>query len=99
MARVRDSLVPIFRLKRLFGLPDGHDDLSQGLLIVVDANNTRTCLMVDEIVGQQQVVIKSLGSGSPTIRGISGGAILGDGRVALILDAGALIQQAAATTA
>lgn len=99
MARVRDSLLPIFRLKKVFGLREGHDELAQGLLIVVDANNTRTCLMVDEIVGQQQVVIKSLGSGSPTVRGISGGAILGDGRVALILDAGALLQQAAGTAA
>jgi two-component system chemotaxis sensor kinase CheA len=49
---------------------------------------------VDEIVGQQQVVIKNLGHGLAPIRGVSGGAILGDGRVALILDVGGLIQEA-----
>jgi two-component system chemotaxis sensor kinase CheA len=97
MTRVRDSLLPIFRLKRVFGLPEGQDDLTKGLLIVVDANNTRSALMVDEILGQQQVVIKSLGRGSGAVRGVSGGAILGDGRVALILDVGALLQQATST--
>ena len=49
---------------------------------------------MDEIIGQQQVVIKSLGEGVKSIRGVSGGAILGDGRVALILDVGGLIKEA-----
>jgi two-component system chemotaxis sensor kinase CheA len=99
MTRVRNALLPIFRLKRVFGLAEGEDDLTSGLLLVVDANNTRSALMVDEILGQQQVVIKSLGRGSGTIRGVSGGAILGDGRVALILDVGALLERATSTAA
>ena len=94
MARVRDSLLPIFRLKELFEIHEGVDELTDGLLIVVDANNIRCCLLVDEILGQQQVVIKSLGEGSGATRGVAGGAILGDGRVALILDVGGLLQHA-----
>ncbi len=55
-------------------------------------------MFVDEILGQQQVVIKNLGDSQPPIRGVSGGAILGDGRVALIVDVGGLLETAAGST-
>ena len=58
------------------------------------SSGMRCCVMVDEILGQQQVVIKSLGARGASIRGVSGGAILGDGRVALILDAVGLVAEA-----
>jgi two-component system chemotaxis sensor kinase CheA len=60
----------------------------------VQDNDRRCCLMVDELLGQQQVVIKSLGEGIGAVPGISGGAILGDGNVSLILDIHALIELA-----
>ena len=61
---------------------------------MLESNNSRCCLLVDEIIGQQQVVIKSLGQGVNSIRGVSGGAILGDGRIALIIDVRGLVREA-----
>ncbi len=94
MARIRGDLLPIHRLKRIFALDEGHDDLRDGLLLVLESTEGRFCLAVDHIMGQQQVVIKSLGSGVKPIRGVAGGAILGDGRVALILDITGIVEQA-----
>ncbi|MFK7960166.1 MAG: chemotaxis protein CheA [Phycisphaerales bacterium] len=86
MARVRGKLLPIHRLASIFDLTATTTDLTEGLLLVIESTDGRFCLSVDEIIGQQQVVIKSLGEGLPAIQGVAGGAILGDGRVALILD-------------
>ncbi len=91
---VRGSLLPIYRLSRIFNLNEGIDDPTESLLIVLESNDSRCCLLVDEIIGQQQVVIKTLGQGIGNARGVSGGAILGDGRVALILDVSGLIREA-----
>lgn len=93
-ALVRGSLLPIYRLGRLFDLEEAGSSFDETLLVVLESNNNRCCLMVDEILGQQQVVIKSLGSGVQQLRGVSGGAILGDGRVALILDVAGLFAEA-----
>lgn len=93
-ALVRGSLLPIYRLGRLFELDGSGSSFDETLLVVLESNNNRCCLMVDEILGQQQVVIKSLGSGVEQLRGVSGGAILGDGRVALILDVAGLFAEA-----
>ena len=75
-------------------LADGRQSLTEGLLLVLENGKRRACGFVDEILGQQQVVIKSLGDSHPPIRGVSGGAILGDGRVALIVDVGGLLESA-----
>jgi two-component system chemotaxis sensor kinase CheA len=80
------KVMPIFRLHRLFNIEEAVKDPTQGLLIIVGDGDQRCALLVDELVGQQQVVAKSLGEGFSKIQGISGGAILGDGRVGLILD-------------
>lgn len=80
------KIMPIFRLSRLFNVKDGIEDPTKGLLIIVGEGEQRCALLVDELVGQQQVVAKSLGDGIGKIQGISGGAILGDGHVGLILD-------------
>ncbi|MFO0829240.1 MAG: chemotaxis protein CheA [Phycisphaerales bacterium] len=95
MASVRGSLVPVRRLHRAFAVSGACEAASDGLLVLVESRGTRACLFVDEIIGQQQVVIKNLGSDSTRHRAVSGGAILGDGRVALILDVGELLQEAA----
>jgi two-component system chemotaxis sensor kinase CheA len=94
MAILRNELLPIFRLHRLFGIEGAANDPASALLIVVEWQGKRCALMVDEIIGQQQTVVKSLGSAIPHTRGVSGGAILGDGRVGLILDASDLIAMA-----
>ena len=71
---------------RLFNVESDASDPCDGLLVVIEAEGKRAALMVDELVGQQQVVIKALGEGLGKVRGVSGGTILGDGRVGLILD-------------
>ena len=82
----KGKLMPIFRLHRLFDIKEAVEDPTRGLLIIIGDGNQRCALLVDELVGQQQVVVKSLGDGIDKVQGISGGAILGDGRVGLILD-------------
>jgi len=94
MVSVRGSMLPVFQFGGLFGVAEPERDLQDALVVVLEANNSRMCLVVDEILGQQQVVIKSLGESIGRIKGVSGAAILGDGRVALILDVGGLFTQA-----
>lgn len=94
MALVRGSLLPIHRLNTIFKVNEGTNDIEEGLLLVLESNDTRCCLLIDEIIGQQQVVIKRLGQGLEPLRGVSGGAILGDGRVALIIDVAGLLNEA-----
>lgn len=98
MVVVRGAVLPVYRLHDLFDVRDGKREIAEGLLIVLDAAGGRCCLFVDEILGQHQVVIKRLGAGAPSLPGIAGGAILGDGRVALILDPGVLVQEATRAT-
>jgi len=86
MALLRGELFPIVRLNRRFGIADGCEDANSGMLIVVDTEDRRYCLLADEVLGRQEVVIKSLGEPFRDIPGVSGGAILGDGRIGLIVD-------------
>nr|MCU0617353.1 chemotaxis protein CheA [Gemmatimonadaceae bacterium] len=83
---LRGELMPIVRLHRLFDVPSANEDPMNGLLMIVGDAERRTALLVDELLGQQQVVAKSLGGALGKVAGVSGGAILGDGRVGLILD-------------
>ena len=82
----RGTVMPVVRLHRLFNVPDAVDNPLDGLLVIVDDGDRRSALLVDELLGQQQVVAKRLGDSLGQLDGFSGGAILGDGRVALILD-------------
>lgn len=86
MIQVRGSLLPVVRLYRKFGVAPATTNLSESLLIVTEARGKPFCLAVDELIGKQEVVIKSLGESLRGTPGIAGGAILGDGRVGLILD-------------
>ena len=88
---VRGKMIPVHSLKEMLSLGEGVDDVKDGILLVVETSNGRVCLLVDEILGQHQIVIKSIGKALPPITGISGGAILGDGTVALIIDADSLV--------
>ena len=86
MALVRNNLLPLVRLYKRFGVRPRSDEPSESLLIVAEITGRSFCLMVDDLIGKQEVVIKSLGESVKDIPGIAGGAILGDGRVGLILD-------------
>lgn len=94
MCTVRGRLLTIIRLHRLFNLTPRTEQITEGLVVIVQDNQRRCCLFVDELLGQQQVVIKSLGAGIGKVAGISGGAILGDGNVSLILDVPGVIDSA-----
>ena len=84
--RLRDEYLPVVRLYDLFGIKPDHTDLLNGLLMIVEADGKRVGLFVDELMSQQQVVIKSLETNFRPVTGLAGATMLGDGRVALILD-------------
>ncbi len=86
MAMVRGTLLPVIRLHQRFHVTPQRQHPWESLLIVAESGTKLFCLMVDELIGKQEVVIKSLGEGMRNIPGVAGGAILGDGRVGLILD-------------
>jgi two-component system chemotaxis sensor kinase CheA len=99
MVRVRDTLMPLVRLADLFGIADAVQDASAGTLVVIEDANRRVALQVDQLLGKQEVVIKSLGAALKKVPGVAGGAILGDGRVGLILDAHGLLELKLGTSA
>jgi two-component system chemotaxis sensor kinase CheA len=90
----RDAYVPVVRLHEVFGVPPRTTQLHEGLIMVVEGEGRRVGLFVDDLLGQQQVVIKSLEANFRRVDGVSGATILGDGAVALILDVPGLIRVA-----
>lgn len=94
MALLRDSLLPMVRLYRKFLVPPRSEDPRECVLVVAEVDGRKFCLMVDELIGKQEVMIKGLGETFKDVPGIAGGAILGDGRVGLILDVERLIEDA-----
>jgi two-component system, chemotaxis family, sensor kinase CheA len=84
--KVREQLIPLVRLHRLFGAGNGETPVTEALALVVEHEGCQQALLVDEILGKQEVVIKSLGPMFQNAAGLAGGTILGDGRVGLILD-------------
>lgn len=95
MVNVRGSLIPLLRLCGLLGTPGNHAaEPWEGLVIIVELDDREYGFMVDDLLGQQQVVIKSLGKRFKGLPGVSGGTILGDGRVGLILDVSGVVGMA-----
>ncbi len=85
--RLRDEYLPIVRMHEIFGIPDARATrIEDGIVVVVEAGGRKCGLFVDDLLGQQQVVIKSLEANYGRVEGLSGATILGDGSVALILD-------------
>lgn len=96
MVMVRGRLLPVVRLAAKLGLQPRSEDPCEGLMIVGESGSRVFCLLVDELVGKQEVVIKSLGPAFREAKGLAGGAILGDGRVGLILDLASIAGEAGA---
>jgi two-component system chemotaxis sensor kinase CheA len=92
----RGDYVPVIRLHEIFGVEPRAHELHQGLIVIVEGDGRRVGLFVDDLLGQQQVVIKSLETNYGRIDGVSGATILGDGSVALILDLPGIIRRAGA---
>ncbi|GHF93374.1 chemotaxis protein CheA [Thalassotalea marina] len=92
--RLREDNVPVIPIFKLFSLSAEHESVENSLLVVVEAEGLKVGLMVDDLLAQQQVVIKSLKDNYHDVDGISGATILGDGSVAMILDVPGIIQMA-----
>jgi two-component system chemotaxis sensor kinase CheA len=86
VVEVRGEFLPLLRLYRLFDIPARVTDPSQGLVVIVENEGNKLGLLVDELLGQQQVVVKNLETNFRKVEGVMGATIMGDGRVALILD-------------
>ena len=105
MLSYQGELIPLFRIDRTFSIKGAVARPEDGLVIIVEEDGKRTGLLADGLLGQQQIVIKTLGDSMRGIPGVSGGAIMPDGNVGLILDVGALVrisqnsQQAQSATA
>jgi two-component system chemotaxis sensor kinase CheA len=94
----RDQYLPVIRLYETFSIPSEVNELDKGLLVVADSGEQRVALFVDDVMGQQQVVIKSLEANYRPVPGLSGATILGDGTVAMIIDIMGLIKFFRTTT-
>jgi two-component system chemotaxis sensor kinase CheA len=90
----RDRLVPMFRLSRLFSVSDAMTDPTQGIAVVVEDGGRQAAILVDELLGQNQTVIKSLGSAMGSIPGVAGASIMSDGQPGLIIDVSGVVRMA-----
>ncbi|MDR7308909.1 chemotaxis protein CheW [Rhodoferax saidenbachensis] len=93
LVKVRDEYMPVIELEKVFQIPRFDFEKSSDIMVVVEADGSRVALLVDELLGQQQVVVKNLESNYRKVPNVSGATILGDGKVALILDTGALVRR------
>lgn len=88
---VRGQLIPLLRLHEHFGMESNFSDTCEGIVVVVESGQDVRCVLVDELIGKQEIVIKSLGDLFKSNRSLAGAAILGDGSVGLILDVNSLV--------
>jgi two-component system chemotaxis sensor kinase CheA len=97
--RFRDEYIPLMRLDNVYGLSSDLKDITDGLLVIVETGQQRMGLLADEILSQQQVVIKSLEANFQQVSGLAGATVLGDGTVAMIIDVPGLIRHCKGITA
>ncbi len=94
VVHVRGEYLQLIALYKLFNIQPRVTDPTEGILVLIEAEGKKVALFVDELVGQHQVVIKSLETNYRKVPGVSGATIMGDGRVAMIIDVGALVKMA-----
>ncbi|GGH57083.1 chemotaxis protein CheA [Comamonas phosphati] len=94
LVKVRDEYMPVIALERMFQVPRTDESQSSNIMVVIESDGSRVALLVDELLGQHQVVVKNLESNYRKVPNVSGATILGDGSVALILDTGAMVRRA-----
>ena len=93
VVEVRGEYMPVIELEEVFDVPRGDHERGTPIMVVVEAEGLRAALLVDEVLGQQQVVVKNLESNYRKVADVSGATIMGDGRVALILDVASLVRR------
>ena len=94
VVHVRGEYLPVIALHQIFNIEPKVTNPSEGILVLLEAEGKKVALFVDELVSQHQVVIKSLETNYRKVAGISGATIMGDGRVAMIIDVTALVKLA-----
>jgi len=92
--RLRNEYIPIIKLWEVFNIKSDHETVEDGLLVIVEGDNIKVAVLVDDLLAQQQVVIKSIRENYRPVHGVSGATILGNGTVSLILDISGLIKLA-----
>jgi two-component system chemotaxis sensor kinase CheA len=93
VVEVRDEYMPVIDLEKVFDVPRFDFEHVSNIMVVIEAEGGRVALLVDELLGQQQVVVKNLEANYRKVNDVSGATIMGDGRVALILDVGSLVRR------
>ncbi|NUP87370.1 MAG: chemotaxis protein CheW, partial [Burkholderiaceae bacterium] len=93
VVQVREEYMPVIDLEKVFEVPRFDFEHVSNIMVVVEAEGQRVALLVDELLGQQQVVVKNLEANYRRVNDVSGATIMGDGRVALILDIGSLVRR------
>ena len=94
LVKVRDEYMPVIAMEKIFHVPRAENEKSSDIMVVVESDGSRVALLVDELLGQHQVVVKNLESNYRKVPNVSGATILGDGTVALILDTISLVNRA-----
>jgi two-component system, chemotaxis family, sensor kinase CheA len=93
LVKVRDEYMPVISLEKVFRVPRSEGEKSSDIMVVIESDGSRVALLVDELLGQHQVVVKNLESNYRKVQNVSGATILGDGTVALILDTSSLVRR------
>ena len=93
LVKVRDEYMPVIALEKIFQVPVANTEKANTIMVVVESEGSRVALLVNELLGQHQVVVKNLESNYRKVSNVSGATIMGDGKVALILDIGALVRR------
>ncbi len=89
---IRGECYPVLRLGRWYGLHDYQESVENGVMLILEVDGNKVCLLVDKLIGEQEIVVKPIPSYIKKVKGLSGCTQLGDGSIALILDAGGLIE-------
>ncbi len=93
VVEVREEFMPVIDLEQVFAIPRTDTSIRSAIMVVVEAEGSRVAVLVDELLGQPQVVVKNLEANYRKVPDVSGATIMGDGRVALILDVGTLVRR------
>jgi two-component system chemotaxis sensor kinase CheA len=90
--KVRGDYLPLIPLYQIFDVEPRFKDPTEGIIVILESDGRKAALFIDELVGQQQVVVKNLEANYRKVAGVSGATILGDGGVSLIIDVAALLR-------
>ena len=88
---IRGECYPVLRLGEFYHIDDHQEDVEEGMMVIVEVDNKAICLFVDHLVGKQEIVVKPIPDYIKKVKGLSGCTQLGDGSIALIIDAAGLI--------